>query len=144
MPKFLDSCHYNEEEISRHLERKKIGYGPVKMNGNKFATGQILKNAVEVVKGWILAGWAPKSPEPWSYVITKLHHLSPLYDLSRKLLTRQKSAKSHPLLLSTEPIASYQVTKSQVACVWMHDVDWVTKHAIYVWLTLLAILGLCS
>ena len=23
MPKFLDSCHYNEEEISRHLERKK-------------------------------------------------------------------------------------------------------------------------
>ena len=22
MPKFLASCHYNEEEISRHLEKK--------------------------------------------------------------------------------------------------------------------------
>jgi hypothetical protein len=36
------------------------------MNGNKFATGQILKKPVEVVKGRILAGWAQKSPEPWS------------------------------------------------------------------------------
>ena len=34
------------------------------MNGNKFATGQILKKPVEVVKGWILAGWAQKSPKP--------------------------------------------------------------------------------
>jgi hypothetical protein len=34
------------------------------MNGNKFATGQIVENPVEVVKGWILAGWARKSPEP--------------------------------------------------------------------------------
>jgi hypothetical protein len=36
------------------------------MNGNKFAAGQILKKPVEVVKGQILAGWAQKSPEPWS------------------------------------------------------------------------------
>ena len=36
------------------------------MNGNKFATGQILKKPVEVVKGRILAGWAQKSPEPCS------------------------------------------------------------------------------
>jgi hypothetical protein len=42
MPKFLAGCHYNEEEISRHLE-KNVGYWPVQMNGNKFATGQILK-----------------------------------------------------------------------------------------------------
>ena len=35
------------------------------MNGNKFATGQILKKTVEVVKGRILAGWAQKSPKPW-------------------------------------------------------------------------------
>jgi hypothetical protein len=35
------------------------------MNGNKFATGQILKKPVEIVKGRILAGWAQKSPEPW-------------------------------------------------------------------------------
>jgi hypothetical protein len=28
----------------------------VQMNGNKFATGQILKKLVEVVKGRILAG----------------------------------------------------------------------------------------
>ena len=36
------------------------------MNGNNFATGQILKKPVEVVKGRILAGWAQESPEPWS------------------------------------------------------------------------------
>ena len=35
------------------------------MNGNKFATGEILKKPVEVVKGRILVGWAQKSPEPW-------------------------------------------------------------------------------
>ena len=34
------------------------------MNGNKFASGQILKKLVEVVKGQILADWAQKSPEP--------------------------------------------------------------------------------
>jgi hypothetical protein len=55
MPKFLAGCHYNEEEISRHLKQN-IGYWPVQMNGNKFATGQILKKPVEVVKGRILAG----------------------------------------------------------------------------------------
>ena len=49
MPKFLTGCHYNEEEISRHL-KKSIGDWPVQINGNKFATGQILKKPVEVVK----------------------------------------------------------------------------------------------
>jgi hypothetical protein len=51
MPKFLT----NEEETSRHL-KKNIGYWPVQMNGDKFATGQILRKLVEVVKGRILAG----------------------------------------------------------------------------------------
>jgi hypothetical protein len=46
---------YNEEEISRHLKNN-IGYWPVQMNGNKFATGQTLEKPVEVVKGRILAG----------------------------------------------------------------------------------------
>jgi hypothetical protein len=55
MPKFLAGCHYYEEEISRHL-KKHIGYWPVQMNGNKFATGQILRKPVEIVKGRILAG----------------------------------------------------------------------------------------
>jgi hypothetical protein len=55
MPKIIDGCHYNEEESSRHLE-KKIGYWPVQINGNKFATGQIVERPVEVVKGRILAG----------------------------------------------------------------------------------------
>ena len=64
MPKFLAGCHYNEEEFSRHLKKKKLGYWPIQINGNKFATGQIPKKPVEVVKGRILAGWAPKSPEP--------------------------------------------------------------------------------
>ena len=65
MLKFLAGCHYNEEEISRHLKQI-IGYWPVQINGNKFATGQILRKPVDVVKGRILAGWAQKSPEPWS------------------------------------------------------------------------------
>jgi hypothetical protein len=55
MPKFLAGCHYNEEEISRHL-KENIGYWPVQMNSNKFATGQILEKPVEVVKGRILTG----------------------------------------------------------------------------------------
>ena len=50
MPKFLPGCYYNEEGISQHLKNF-IGYWPVQINGNKFATGQILKNSVEVVKG---------------------------------------------------------------------------------------------
>jgi hypothetical protein len=37
-------------------KRKKEGYQPVQIHGNKFATGQILKKPVEVVKGQILAG----------------------------------------------------------------------------------------
>jgi hypothetical protein len=63
MPKFLAGCHYNEEEISRQLKIY-IGYWPVQINGNKFATGQILKKPVEVVKGRILVGRAQNSPEP--------------------------------------------------------------------------------
>jgi hypothetical protein len=45
MPKFLAGCHYNEEEISHNL-KKIIGYWPVQMNGNKFATSQILNKLV--------------------------------------------------------------------------------------------------
>jgi hypothetical protein len=41
------------------------------MNGNKFATGQILGEPVEVVKGRILAGWVQKSPEPCPHAYTK-------------------------------------------------------------------------
>ena len=44
---------------------KKIGYWPVQINGNKFATGQILREPVEVVKGRIVAGWAQEFPEPY-------------------------------------------------------------------------------
>jgi hypothetical protein len=58
MPKFLAGCHYNEEEISRHLKfyffKRKRRYKPVQMNGNKFATGESLRKPVEVVKGRIL------------------------------------------------------------------------------------------
>jgi hypothetical protein len=42
MPKFLAGCHYNGEEFSRHL-KKNIGYWPVQINDNKFATGQTQK-----------------------------------------------------------------------------------------------------
>ena len=66
MPKFLAGCHYNEEDISWHFKKKKKGYWLVQIDGNKFATGQILKKTVKIVKGRILAGWAEKSPEPWA------------------------------------------------------------------------------
>ena len=55
MPKILAGCHYNGEEINQHL-KKGIGYRPVQINGNKFATGEILEKSVEVVKGRILVG----------------------------------------------------------------------------------------
>ena len=42
-----------------------MGYWPVQINANKFATGQILGKPVEVVKGRILAGLAQKSREDW-------------------------------------------------------------------------------
>jgi hypothetical protein len=50
-----------KENISRHLEKekekeKKIKNQPVQINGNKFATGQILEKPVEVVKGQMLTG----------------------------------------------------------------------------------------
>jgi hypothetical protein len=45
MPKFLVGCHYNEEEINRHLKKGK-GYWPVQIDVNKFATGQILEKPV--------------------------------------------------------------------------------------------------
>ena len=53
-----------KKKLADNLEKKyRILAGPI--NGNKFATSQILKKPVEVVKGRILAGWAQKSPEPW-------------------------------------------------------------------------------
>ena len=63
MPKFLADYHYNKKEISRQL-KKNIGYWPVQINANRFATGRILKKPVELVNGRILAGWAQKSPRP--------------------------------------------------------------------------------
>jgi hypothetical protein len=59
MPKFLAGCHYNEEEISWHL-KKNIGYWPVQIDRNKFATGQILIKPVEVVKGRIFSWLSSK------------------------------------------------------------------------------------
>ena len=50
MPKFLAGCHYNEEEISQHLKQN-IGDWPVQMNGNKFATGQILSKTDRSCEG---------------------------------------------------------------------------------------------
>ena len=60
MPKFLAACHYNEEDFSQHLKKKNTGYWLVQSNGNKFATGQILRKLVEVVKGRILAKLSSK------------------------------------------------------------------------------------
>jgi hypothetical protein len=54
MPELLAGCHYNEEEINRHLGKNR-GYRPVQINGSKFATGHIIRKPVEVVKGRVLA-----------------------------------------------------------------------------------------
>ena len=49
---FLAGCHYNEEEISQHIEKKcQILAGP-----NEWQQVCNLKKPVEVVKGRILAG----------------------------------------------------------------------------------------
>jgi hypothetical protein len=55
-----------KEKLAGTWKKKERGYWPVQINGNKFATGQILKKPVEVVKGRILAGWAQSltNPEP--------------------------------------------------------------------------------
>jgi hypothetical protein len=50
MPNFLAGCHYNDEEISRHL-KKYIGYWPVQINGNRFVSGQILKKSGRSCEG---------------------------------------------------------------------------------------------
>ena len=49
MPRFLTGCHYNKN-ISWHFKQN-IEYYPVQMNGNKFATGEILRKLVEVWEG---------------------------------------------------------------------------------------------
>jgi hypothetical protein len=50
MPKFLAGCHYKKEELPRHL-KKNIEYWPVRINGNKFATSQILKKTDRSCEG---------------------------------------------------------------------------------------------
>jgi len=65
MSKFLDGCI--DITMKKELAgtwKTNIGYWPVQINGNKFATGQVLEKLVEVVKVRILVGWAQKSTEP--------------------------------------------------------------------------------
>jgi hypothetical protein len=67
------------------------------MNGNNFATGQILEKPVEVVKGWILAGWAQKSSEPlchWLSAILALNYENS-WTLRRGLITPLKGTWTH-------------------------------------------------
>jgi hypothetical protein len=55
MPKFLASCHYNEEEISRHLKKKyRILAGPNEWQ--QVCNRSNTEKPVEVWKGRILAG----------------------------------------------------------------------------------------
>jgi hypothetical protein len=55
MPKFLTSCDYNEEEISRHLKKNK-DIGRSKLMTTSLQPVKILEKPVEVVKGRNLAG----------------------------------------------------------------------------------------
>ena len=108
MPKFLAGFHFSEEKISRHL-KKNIRYWPIQIIGNKFATGQILKNPVEVVKRRILAGWAQKSPETWSMVMAlgscvKWPYIQVNYvlaELMRELATNVPASKLHVSVWAT-------------------------------------------
>jgi hypothetical protein len=50
MPKFLAGCCYNGKEISWHL-KEYIEYWPVQMNGDKFATSQILEKTGRSCEG---------------------------------------------------------------------------------------------
>jgi hypothetical protein len=57
MTKFLAGCHYNEEEISRHLEEEKNkDIGRSKFLATSLQPVKSLEIPVEVVKGRILAG----------------------------------------------------------------------------------------
>jgi hypothetical protein len=73
------------------------------MNGNKFATGQILRKPVEVVKGRILAGWAQKSPEPWSGAANTDSNVS--LDLENYSLVPRKCIALH--LYPAPSVSSY-------------------------------------
>ena len=82
--------------------KKNIGYWPVQINGNKFATGQILKKPVEVVEGRILGGWAQKSPKTLVHDATRTHNLSTPTHLQRSykvklVLHKCKRSTSNPL-----------------------------------------------
>jgi hypothetical protein len=63
MPKFLPGCHYDEEEISQHLQ-KNLGYSPVQINGNKFTTGQILEKTGRSCEGVDFSWLSSKVPQP--------------------------------------------------------------------------------
>jgi hypothetical protein len=53
----LAGCHYNEEEISRHLEKKeRISAGPNEWQQVCNQSNPEEKEPVEVVKGRIVAG----------------------------------------------------------------------------------------
>ena len=56
MPKFLAGCHYNEEEISRHL-KKNIGYCRSKWMATSLQPVKFWKKPVEVVKSWADFSW---------------------------------------------------------------------------------------
>ena len=80
VPKFMAGCHYNEEEISRDLQKKKKkDIGRSKLMATWLQPVKTWKKLVEVVKGRILVGWAQKSPKPWAwgedlpFLFTKKH-----------------------------------------------------------------------
>jgi hypothetical protein len=56
MPKFLAGCHYNEEEISWHFQKKKKDISRSKLLATSLKPVKSLKKLVNVVKGQILAG----------------------------------------------------------------------------------------
>ena len=69
MPKFLASCHYNEEEISRHLKKKyKILAGPnewqqVCNRSNPEKTGKSCE-------GMDFSWWSSKVPNPGTTIVS--------------------------------------------------------------------------
>ena len=86
------------------------------MNGNKYATGQILEKLVEALKGRILAGRAQKSPQPCSppsYPGPTTHALP-----CRSLAGLAACDQSEPLM------GPGRIHGPAALCIWAHGAPW--------------------
>jgi len=116
MPKFLDGCHYNEEEISQHL-KKNLGYWPVQIHGwqqvcNRSNPGKAGRSCEEADFRWLNSKVSRSNPAPSSSTDQQLepHLVSPFIEQRRRRRRRRRHNKRvalHVRLLisSLQPVA---------------------------------------